>query len=118
MAPPVSESSREDSRRGVATGQPAHNWRPTVVHGAALWLLLGIAAALPVGGPLTLGITVVAVLAAPAFPVALYCDYRQARASNRCDPGVAAYAGNLRHDLVTTVRDREPLGSARTRVEC
>jgi len=102
----------------VTTGQPTHNWRPTAVHGAALWLLLAVAAALPLGGPLTLGIAAVAVLAAPVLPVALYCDYRQARAYNKCSPGITAYAGNLWHDLVTTVREREPLGSARVRMQC
>jgi len=117
MTPPVSESRSEEPRRDV-TSQPTHNWRPTVVHGAALWLLLSVAAALPLGGPLSLGIAALAVLAAPMFPVSLYCDYRQARARGECEPGVAAYARNLWRDVVTTVARRTPLGSERRLLDC
>jgi len=117
MTPSVSERGRGDRRRGVTT-QPTHNWRPTVVHGAVLWLLLGVAATLARGGALTLGIAAVAVLAAPVFPVALYCDYRQARTRGECEPGIVAYARNLGRDVLTTIFHQTPLGSDRQLLGC
>ena len=104
---------------GAVAGElPTHNWRPTVVHGAALWLLVGVAAALPLGGAFGFGLAVVAVFVVPVFPVALCCDYRQARALGECAPGVVAYGKNLGHDLLTTLVYREPLGSDRGLLDC
>lgn len=102
-----------ERRDRVAGDRPAHNWRPTVVHGAAAWLLVGLAATVVQSGPVTLGVTVAGVFVAPVLPVALYCDYRQARAVGSCGPGVVAYCRNLGRDVVTTLTGREPLGSAR-----
>ncbi|WP_324663386.1 hypothetical protein [Haloarcula sediminis] len=113
----MSCQSSERSDR-VAGDRPAHDWRPTVVHGAAAWLLVGLAAAVVQSGPVALGVTVAGVFVAPVLPVALYCDYRQARAAGSCDPGIAAYCRNLGRDVLTTLLAREPLGSGRTRFDC
>jgi len=113
-----SESASGPGSATAANRRPEHNWRPTVVHGAALWLLLGVAASLPLSGPVEFGIAVAAVFVVPVLPVALCCDYLQARAYNECSPGVSAYASNLWRDLMTTLWSREPLGSARTSLEC
>lgn len=102
-----------ERRDRVAGERPTHNWRPTVVHGAAAWLLVGLAATVVQSGPLALGVTVAGVFVAPVLPVALYCDYRQARAVGSCDPGIAAYSRNLGRDVLTTLAGRGPLGSAR-----
>ena len=99
-------------------GPPAHNWRPTVVQGGALWLLVGVAWLLPLSGPLALGTAVVSVFVAPVLPVALWCDYLQARAHGECNAGAGAYVETLARDVLTTVRDRDPLGSARRRLDC
>ncbi|WP_276270768.1 hypothetical protein [Haloarcula litorea] len=105
-----------DQSVGSATERttPTHNWRPTVVHGAAALALLGVAAlAVPAGHPLSVGVGVAAVLVAPTLPVALYCDYRQARRAGTCDPGPAAYLRNLARDVRGTVAGESALGSAR-----
>lgn len=116
--PPTDDGSWNRLARRGATGRPEHNWRPTVVHGAALWLLLGVAAALPLGAPVDLGVAAAGVLVVPALPVALWCDYRQARAYNDCGAGASAYVRNLARDVLSRVVDGEALGSARTRFEC
>lgn len=96
-----------------ATQRPTHNWRPTVVQGAALWLLLAVALAAPLGGALELGVALAGLFIAPVLPVALCCDYRQARRYGECSPGVVPYLENLGVDLATTLTRDEPLGSAR-----
>jgi len=113
-----SESASGPGSATAANRRPEHNWRPTVVHGAALWLLLGVAAALPLSGPVEFGIAVAAVFVVPVLPVALCCDYLQARAYNECSPGVTAYASNLWQDVQTTVVHRTPLGSDRQLLSC
>ncbi|WP_277540094.1 hypothetical protein [Haloarcula laminariae] len=110
------QSSKRSER--ATEGAPGHNWRPTVVHGAAAWLLVGLAATVVQGGPVELGVTVAGVFVAPVLPVALYCDYHQARAADACAPGLVAYGRNLARDLLTTLIAREPLGNGRTRFDC
>ncbi|QIO21984.1 hypothetical protein [Haloarcula sp. JP-L23] len=105
------ESPASDASRGRL---PAHNWRPTVVHGAILWtLLLGAALVVPAGHPLELGVAVAGVFVLPTLPVALCCDYRQARRAGACDPGVEAYLRNLAYDVRTTLIRGDSLGSER-----
>ncbi|WP_135301878.1 hypothetical protein [Haloarcula amylovorans] len=106
---------RERPDVGATSGQlPTHNWRPTVVHGALLWtLLLAVGALVPTGHPSSLGVTVVSVFATPVLPVALFFDYRQARRTGTCDPGVVAYLENLAWDVRTLLTHGDPLGSAR-----
>jgi len=81
-----------------------------------MWVLLGVAMLLPLGGPAQFAVGIVGLFTAPVFPVALCCDYRQARAYGECAPGVGAYLRNLGHDVATTLTRRDPLGSARGRV--
>ncbi|MBX0322133.1 hypothetical protein EGH21_03705 [Halomicroarcula sp. F13] len=105
------EPPASDASRGRV---PTHNWRPTVVHGAVLWaLLLGAALAVPAGHPLELGVAVAGVFVLPVLPVALCCDYRQARRAGTCGPGVAAYLANLARDVRTTLTRGDALGSER-----
>ena len=117
MTPSVSDDGRASRPSGSRTGQPVHNWRPTVVHGALLWLLLGVGFVLPLGGQFSLGLGIIALFVVPVFPVALCCDYRQARAAGECDPGLRAYLHSLGADVVTTVTEGESLGSERGRAE-
>ncbi|MDS0280885.1 hypothetical protein [Haloarcula onubensis] len=107
------QTDEDTASASPAVARPGHNWRPTVVQGALLWLVVGTAWLLPLAGPLSLGTAAVSVFVAPVLPVALCCDYRQARANGECGAGVGAYLRNLAADVLTTVRDREPLGSAR-----
>ncbi|MBX0297132.1 hypothetical protein [Haloarcula nitratireducens] len=112
---PSNSPEREPSEARTASGRfPSHNWRPTVVHGALLWaLLLAVGAPAPTGHPLSLGVSLVAVFAAPVLPVALFFDYRQARRVGTCDSGLVAYLGNLAWDVRTLFTRGDPLGSAR-----
>lgn len=109
----LSLDSERSGRSGSRTPGHEHNWRATVIHGGVLWLLVGLAGALPLGEPFGFGVAVVAVLVVPVLPVALCCDYQQTRAVAACEPGVAAYARHLGRDLLTTLRRQEPLGSDR-----
>ncbi len=55
----------------------------------------------PTGHPFQLGVTLSGLFAAPLLPVALWCDYRQAREFGTCDPGLQAYLSNLIRDIKT-----------------
>lgn len=96
---------------------PRHNWRPTVVQGGAVWLLLTAVFAAPLGATAQLGAGLVGLCTAPIVPVALYCDYRQTQRHEKCAPGVGTYLRNLGHDVVTTLTERESLGSERGRLD-
>jgi len=127
MSCPVSPSTAE-SPDGAATGDtpgdassgargyglPAHNWRHTVVYGVVSWTVVTAAwLAVPAGHPFQLGITLSGLFAAPLLPVALCCDYRQARRVGACDPGIRAYLSNLVRDIKTAVTGQSALGDQR-----
>jgi hypothetical protein len=95
-------------------GLPAHNWRHTVVYGVVSWTVVATAwLILPAGHPFQLGITLSGLFAAPLLPVALWCDYRQARGFGTCDPGPQAYLSNLVRDIKTAVTGQSDLGDQR-----
>ncbi|GCF14270.1 hypothetical protein Harman_22050 [Haloarcula mannanilytica] len=74
---------------------------------AAAWLVV------PAGHPFQLGVTLSGLFAAPLLPVALCCDYRQARHIGTCDPGPRAYLSNLARDIKTAVTGQSALGDQR-----
>jgi len=127
MSCPVSPSTG-DSSSGAVTGDtpddspsrirgyelPTHNWRHTVVYGAVFWAIVAAAwLAVPAGHPFQLGVTLSGLFAAPLLPVALWCDYRQARGFGTCDPGVQAYLSNLIRDIKTAGTGQSALGDQR-----
>lgn len=75
--------------------------------------MLAVGTPVPTGHPLSLGVSLVTVFAAPILPVALFFDYRQARRVGTCDPGPVAYFHNLAWDVRTLLTRGDPLGSAR-----
>ena len=112
---PVTGGTSDDSPpRRRSYELPAHNWRHTVVYGAVFWTVVATAwLAVPAGHPFQLGVTLSGLFAAPLLPVALWCDYRQARRVGTCDPGVRAYLSNLRRDITTAAIGRSALGDQR-----
>ncbi|WP_254279907.1 hypothetical protein [Haloarcula marina] len=124
MSCPRAGASGEPSQSGAgsdaAVGRfPPHNWRPTVVHGALLWVVLAVAATLvPAGNPLEIGVAVVGVFTGPVLPVALSCDYLQSRRAGACAPGLRAYLANVARDVRTTLTRGDSLGSERRPFEC
>lgn len=85
-----------------------------MVYGLVFWaVVLGAWVAVPAGHPFQLGVALSGLFAAPLLPVALCCDYRQAREFGTCDPGVRAYLANLATDLATAITGRRPLGDER-----
>ena len=113
-APPGRSSDDGSAASERLGGLPAHNWRHTVVYGLVFWaVVLGAWVAVPAGHPFQLGVALSGLFAAPLLPVALCCDYRQAREFGTCDPGVRAYLANLATDLATAITGRRPLGDER-----
>ncbi|MDS0220509.1 hypothetical protein NDI54_03990 [Haloarcula sp. S1AR25-5A] len=127
MSCPVSPSSSESPGGPVAGDAsadapshdrgyelPAHNWRHTVIYGAVFWAVVAAAwLVVPAGHPFQLGVTLSGLFAAPLLPVALCCDYRQARHVGTCDPGPRAYLSNLVRDIKTAVTGQSTLGDQR-----
>ncbi|MBV0903621.1 hypothetical protein [Haloarcula salina] len=115
-APPGDASAdAEDTRSRERGGRlPTHNWRHTVVYGLVFWaVVIGAWIAVPAGHPFQLGVALSGLFAAPLLPVALCCDYRQARQFGTCEPGVRAYLANLATDLATALAGRRALGDER-----
>ncbi|MFB6224322.1 MAG: hypothetical protein ABEH86_11700 [Haloarcula sp.] len=93
---------------------PVHNWRHTVIYGVVFWAtVVGGWLVVPASHPLQLGVALSGLFAAPLLPVALYCDYHQARRGGTCDPGLRAYLSNLVRDITTAVTGRSGLGEQR-----
>ena len=93
---------------------PTHNWRHTVVYGVVFWAVVAAAwLAVPASHPFQLGVTLSGLFAAPLLPVALWCDYRQARGFGTCDPGLRAYLSNLIRDIKTAGTGQSALGDQR-----
>lgn len=119
-----STPSPGESQSGPAVGSapdethggdlPAHNWRHTVSYGLVFWAAVAAAWLLvPAGHPLQLGVVLSGLFAAPLLPVALCCDYRQARRIGACEPDVRAYLSNLGRDIATAIAGRRALGEER-----
>jgi len=125
MSCPVSHSTCEPPGRAGTGGTPddspsqryelpAHNWRHTVIYGVVFWTVVVAAwLAVPSGHPFRVGVTLSGLFAAPLLPVALCCDYRQARGVGACGPGVRAYLSNLVRDIATAVTGQSALGDQR-----
>ncbi|KAA9406207.1 hypothetical protein Har1131_05075 [Haloarcula sp. CBA1131] len=127
MSCPISASTGESSGGPAAGGTPdepssrirryelpTHNWRHTVIYGVVFWAVVAAAwLAVPAGHPFQLGVTLSGLFAAPLLPVALCCDYRQARRVGTCDPGLRAYLSNLVRDIKTAVTGQSALGDQR-----
>jgi hypothetical protein len=112
---PVTGGTPDDSSSRIRGYElPAHNWRHTVLYGVVSWAVVAAAwLAVPAGHPFQLGVTLSGLFAAPLLPVALCCDYQQARRVGTCDPGLRAYLSNLVRDVKTTVTGRSELGDQR-----
>ncbi|KOX93621.1 hypothetical protein [Haloarcula rubripromontorii] len=110
---PGGTSDKSSSRvRGYEL--PTHNWRHTLIYGVVFWAVVAAAwLAVPAGHPFQLGVTLSGLFAAPLLPVALWCDYRQARAVGTCDPGLRAYLSNLGRDIKTAGTGQSALGDER-----
>lgn len=127
MSCPVSPSTDNSSGRAVTVDTPddspsrirgyelpTHNWRHTVVYGIVFWAVVAAAwLAVPASHPFQLGVTLSGLFAAPLLPVALWCDYRQARGFGTCDPGPRAYLSNLVRDIKTAGTGQSSLGDQR-----
>jgi hypothetical protein len=127
MSCPLSASTGESTGGPVTGGTPdnsssrirgyelpTHNWRHTVIYGVVFWAVVAAAwLAVPAGHPFQLGVTLSGLFAAPLLPVALCCDYRQARRVGTCDPGLRAYLSNLVRDIKTAVTGQSALGDQR-----
>ncbi|KAA9399941.1 hypothetical protein Har1130_02335 [Haloarcula sp. CBA1130] len=127
MSCPVSSSTGESPGKSVAGDAPdesssrirgyelpTHNWRHTVIYGVVFWAVVAATwLAVPVGHPFQLGVTISGLFAAPLLPVALYCDYRQARRVGTCEPGPRAYCVNFVRDIKTAVTGQSALGDQR-----
>jgi len=112
---PVTGGAPDDSSsRSRGYELPTHNWRHTVIYGVVFWAVVAATwLAVPAGHPFQLGVTLSGVFAAPLLPVALCCDYRQARRVGTCDPGLRAYLSNLVRDIKTAVTGQSALGDQR-----
>ncbi|KZX47342.1 hypothetical protein [Haloarcula sp. K1] len=112
--PTAGDTPDESASRIRGYELPTHNWRHTVIYGVVFWAVVAAAwLAVPAGHPFQLGVTLSGLFAAPLLPVALYCDYRQARRVGTCDPGLRAYLSNLVRDIKTAVTGQSALGDQR-----
>jgi hypothetical protein len=112
---PVTDGTPDDASSRIRGYElPTHNWRHTVVYGVVFWAVVAAAwLAVPAGHPFQLGVTLSGLFAAPLLPVALCCDYRQARHVGTCDPGFRAYLSNLVRDVKTAATGQSALGDQR-----
>ena len=112
---PVTDGTPDDASPRIHGYElPTHNWQHTVIYGVVFWAVVAAAwLAVPAGHPFQLGVTPSGLFAAPLLPVALCCDYRQARGVGACGPGVRAYLSNLVRDIATAVTGQSALGDQR-----
>jgi hypothetical protein len=112
--PVTGDAPEEAPSHSHGYGLPAHNWRHTVIYGVVFWAVVAAAwLVVPAGHPFQLGVTLSGLFAAPLLPVALCCDYQQARRVGTCDPGPRAYLSNLVLDIKTAVTGQSALGDQR-----
>ncbi|AUG48270.1 hypothetical protein BVU17_12330 [Haloarcula taiwanensis] len=112
--PVPGNTSGDSSSRVRGYELPTHNWRHTLIYGVVFWAVVAAAwLAVPTGHPFQLGVTLSGLFAAPLLPVALLCDYRQAREFGTCEPGLRAYLSNLARDIKTAGTGQSALGDER-----